>query len=181
LAWAYGPPKRPAQPEESSNESVITTRSAGRTRIRAMSESSLPAFGGMGFRLFLRTLRWPRLKGTLERLYVRRRDAGTVRAPDLEARAERILREHLGTQEESFERALRLGEKAERLEEDGTPSESARNKAERACEEVVTGLAALRASFVEATKQKGGRVFDRVLEQRCPAFAPHRVPAGRPR
>ncbi|MBD0358288.1 MAG: hypothetical protein ICV34_03450, partial [Rubrobacter sp.] len=78
-------------------------------------------------------------------------------------------------------RALRLGEKAERLEEDGTPSESARNKAERACEEVVTGLAALRASFVEATKQKGGRVFDRVLEQRCPAFALHRVPAGRPR
>src|SRR5215213_2482291 len=159
LAWAYGPPKRPAQPEESSNESVITTRSAGRTRIRAMSESSLPAFGGMGFRLFLRTLRRPRLEG----------------------RAERILREHLGTQAESFERALRLGEKAERLEEDGTPSESARNKAERACEEVVTGLAALRASFVEATKQKGGRVFDRVLEQRCPAFAPHQVPAGRPR
>ena len=135
----------------------------------------------MGFRLFVRTLRRPRLKGTLERLYVRRRDAGTVRAPDLEARAERILREHLGTQAESFERALRLGEKAERLEEDGTPSESARNKAERACEEVVTGLTALRASFVEATKQKGGRVFDRVLEQRCPAFAPHRVPAGRPR
>src|SRR5215204_6067314 len=158
LAWAYGPPNRPAQPAEISNESVITTRSAGRTRIRAMSESSLPAFGGMGFRLFLRTLRRPRLKGTLERLYVRRRDAGTVRAPDLEARAERILREHLGTQ-----------------------AESARNKAERACEEVVTGLAALRASFVEATTQKGGRVFDRVLEQRCPAFAPHRVPAGRPR
>ena len=133
----------------------------------------------MGFRLFLKTLRRPRLKGTLERLYVRRRDAGTVRAPDLEARAERILREHLGTQAESFERALRLGEKAERLEEDGTPSESARNRAERARAEVVTGLAALRASFVEATEKKAGRVFDRVLKQRCPAFAPRRITDGR--
>src|SRR5215218_9837688 len=135
LAWAYGPPKRLAQPEESSNESVITTRSAGRTRIRAMSESSLPAFGGMGFRLFLRTLRRSRLKGTLERLYVRRRDAGTVRAPDLAARAERIRPERLGSQAQSLERALRLGEKAERLEEDGSPSESPRKKGKRACEE----------------------------------------------
>ena len=146
-----------------------------------MSESSLAPFGGTEFRRFLRTLRRPRLKETLKRLYVRRCDAGTVRAPDLEARAERILREHLGTQAESFERAVRLGEKAERLEEDGTPSESARNRAERAYKEVVAGLAALRASFVEATEKKGGHVFDRVLEQRCPAFAPHRVPAGRPR
>ena len=133
----------------------------------------------MGFRLYLKTLRRPRLKGTLERLYVRRRDAGTVRAPDLEARAERILREHLGTQAESFERAVRLGEKAGRLEEAGTPSESARNRAERAREEVVAGLAALRASFVEAAEKKGGRVFDRVLEQRYPTFASRRVSGGR--
>jgi hypothetical protein len=67
---------------------------------------------------------------------------------------------------------VRLGEKAERLEKAGTPSESARNRAERAREEVVVGLVALRASFVGAT-EKGGRAFDRVLEQRCPAFAPH--------
>src|SRR3712207_9525633 len=123
LVWAYGPLKRPAQPAERSNESVITTRSAGRTRIRAMSESSLPPFGRTGFRLFLRTLRRPRLKEALERLSARRRDSGAVRAPDLEARAERTLREHLGAHAESLERAVRLGEKAERLQEDGTPSE----------------------------------------------------------
>jgi len=144
-----------------------------------MSESSLPPFGRTGFRLFLRTLRRPRLKEALERLSARRRDSGAVRAPDLEARAERTLREHLGAHAESFERAVRLGEKAERLQEDGTPSESARNRAERARAEVETGLAALRASFVRATEKKGGRVFDRVLEQRCPAFAARRVPDER--
>src|SRR5918997_177348 len=167
LAWAYGPPKRLAQPAEGSNESVITTRSAGRTRIRAMSESSLPPFGRIGFRFFLRTLWWTRLKATLGRLYARRRGAGAVRAPDLEARAERTLREHLDAYAESFERAVRLGEKAERLEKAGTPSESARNRAERAREEAVAGLAALRASFVGATR-KGGHAFDRALERRCP-------------
>jgi hypothetical protein len=126
----------------------------------------------MGFRLFLKTLRRSRLKEILERLYARKRGAGAVRALGLEARAERSLREHLDAHAESFERAVKLGEKAERLEKVGTPSESARNRAERAREEVVAGLAALRASFVGAT-EKGGHAFDRVLEQRCPAFAPH--------
>jgi hypothetical protein len=144
-----------------------------------MSESSLPPFGSTGFRLFPRTLRRPRLKETLERLSVRRRNSGAVRAPDLEAKAERTLCEHLGAHAENFERAVRLGKKAKRLEEDGTPSESARNRAERARAEVVTGLAALRASFVEATEKQGGRVFDRVLEQRYSAFAPRRVSDGR--
>ncbi|MDQ4043219.1 MAG: hypothetical protein M3118_05320 [Actinomycetota bacterium] len=142
-----------------------------------MSESSLPPFGKTGFRLFLKTLRRPRLKGTLGRLYAWKRSSGAVRAPGLEARAERTLREHLDAHAESFERAVRLGEKAERLEKVGTPSESARNRAERAREEVVVGLVALRASFVGAT-EKGGHAFDRVLEQRCPAFAPRLVSDG---
>ncbi len=144
-----------------------------------MSESSLPPFDSTGFRLFLKTLRRPRLKEALERLSVRRRDPGDVRATDLEVRAERILRKHLDAHAESFERAARLGEKAERLEEDGTPSESARIRAERARAEVVVELAALRASFVVATEKKGGRAFDRVLEQWWPAFASRWVPDGR--
>ncbi len=111
----------------------------------------------------------------LRRLYARRRGVGAVRAPDLEARVARTLREYLDAHAESFERAVRLGEKAERLEEAGTPSESARNRAERAREEVVVGLAALRASFVDAAEKKGERIFDRVLEQQCPAFALRRV------
>lgn len=70
---------------------------------------------------------------------------------------------------------MRLGEKAERLEEAGIPSESARNRAERARGEVVAGLAALRASFIEAAGgRKAARAFDRALEVLCPAFAPLR-------
>ena len=143
-----------------------------------MRESSLPLFGRTGFRLFLKTLRRSRLKGTLGRLYTLRLDAGAVLTPGPEARAERSVREHLNTHAEIFERAVRLGEKAKRLEEAGTPSESARNRAQRAREEAVAGLAALRASFVGAT-EKGGHAFDRALERRCLAFATRQVPDGR--
>lgn len=148
-----------------------------------MSERSLPPpFGRTGFRLSLRNLQWPRLKGLLRRLYTRRRDAGDVRVPALKLRAEQTVHEHLETHAASFDRARRLGEKAERLEEAGTPNESARNRAERAREEVVAELAALRASFIEATgRRRGARVFERVLERRCPTFALPHVPSGRAR
>lgn len=66
---------------------------------------------------------------------------------------------------------MRLEEKAERLEEAGIPSESARNRAERAHGEVVPGLAALRASFFEATGHEGARAFDRAVKLLCPVFA----------
>lgn len=70
-----------------------------------------------------------------------------------------------------MERVARLEEKAERLEKGATPSESARNRAERARGEILVGLAVLRASVVEAAGGKdGARAFDRVVEQRCPAF-----------
>jgi hypothetical protein len=64
-----------------------------------------------------------------------------------------------------------LREKAERLEMDGTPSESARNRAERARREVEVGLAALRASFAASVGgREGWRTFDREVERRYPAF-----------
>ncbi len=117
------------------------------------------------------------MKEALGRLYVRtvrRREAG-VRTPALESRAARAVREYLDAHAASLERAARLEEKAERLERAGTPSESVRNRAQRAREEVVAGLAALRASFVKAAGGRDGAyAFDRVLEQRCPAFAPPR-------
>ena len=69
-----------------------------------------------------------------------------------------------------------MREKAERLEKGGTPSESARNRAERAVREVEAGLAALRASF-ESEASAGGSegrsvfdIFDREVERRYPAF-----------
>ncbi len=76
---------------------------------------------------------------------------------------------------------MRLEEKAGRLEEAGIPSESARNQAKRARGEVVSGLVALRASFVEAVGCKGTHAFDRVVELLCPAFAPHSLSDGHSR
>lgn len=124
-----------------------------------------------------------RLKETLGRFYARVRGSyGGVEpaeTPELESRAELVVREYLGLHAGMVERAARLGKKAERLERDGIPSESARNQAERARREVVAGLVALQASYVEAAGGREGAnaVFDRVIEFICPAFAP-RQPSG---
>ena len=122
-----------------------------------MSESSLPPFGPAKVRLFLKTFQTvPRLKRALRRLHPR---------------------EYLDAHAANLERAVRLGEKAERLEEAGTPSESVRNRAERARGEVVAGLETLRASFIEAAgEREGTHAFDQALETQCPAFAPRRHP-----
>lgn len=110
----------------------------------------------------------------LGRLYARRRrDVGSVLA--LESRAARTVREYLEAHAANLERAVRLEEKADRLEKDGIPSESARYRAQRARGEVVAGLAAQRASFVEATgKWEGAHAFDRAVELLCPAFVSRR-------
>ncbi len=129
----------------------------------------------------MRTLRPSRLGEKLGRLYAQtRREVGATRAPALESRAARVVREYLYVHRANLERAARLGEKAERMEKDGTPSESARNRAERAWGEVAAGITALRASFVEAAgEREGARAFDRVVELLCPGFAPRLPSAGR--
>jgi hypothetical protein len=144
-----------------------------------MSESSLPLFGPT--KVLLRILRPTRLKRVLERLpFGKRRDAATTgEDPALESRTLRFVREYLDAYAANLDRAVRLEEKARRLEKAGTPSESARNRAERARGEVVPGLAALRASFVEATGYEGARAFDRALELLCPVFAPRLLSDGR--
>ena len=133
-----------------------------------MSESSLPPFGPAKLRIFLKTFRpGLYLKEALGRLRPRIRcDALSIQEADLETRATRVLPEHLDVHAANLERAVRLGEKA------GIPSESARNRAERAHGEIVAGLAALRASFIEeAWGRKAPRAFNRALEILCPAFA----------
>ena len=121
------------------------------------------------------------MKRVLERLPIRkRRDAATTgEDPALESRTLRFVREYLDAHVANLERAVRFEEKAGRLEKAGIPSESARNRAERARGEVVPGLAALRASFVEATGYEGARAFDRALELLCPVFAPRLLSDGR--
>lgn len=151
-----------------------------------MSESSLPPFGPA------RNLRaLPRLARTLARsraaaalnklrgLTSRREQRDTEDAQDpLENRAERVVREYLEAHAHSVERAARLQEKAGRLEREGTPSESARNRAERARGEVAAGLAALRFRFVEGMGREGARAFDRVVEMLAPAYGTPGLPGG---
>lgn len=67
-----------------------------------------------------------------------------------------------------FERADRLREKAERTGSDGTPSESARLRADRAREEVLAALAGVRAAFVGAHGDGAGEAFDLEFEARYP-------------
>ena len=84
-----------------------------------------------------------------------------------------MIREYLRTQATNLERAERLGERAERLEEAGIPSESARNRAERAREEVAAGLVALRRRFTQAVGGgDGAPAFDRAVDLLCPTFKP---------
>lgn len=121
------------------------------------------------------------MKRIFERLpFGKRHDAGlTGEEPTLESRVIRSVREYLDAHAANLERAVRLEEKAERLEEAGIPSESARNRAERARGEVVPGLVALRASFFEASGHEGARAFDRAVKLLCPAFAPRLLSDGR--
>ena len=107
----------------------------------------------------------------------RRERSGAEDAPDpLENRAARVVREYLDAHAESVERAARLQEKAGRLEREGTPSESARNRADRARGEVAAGLVALRARFVVAVGREGARAFDRVVAMLAPAYGPPMLP-----
>ena len=69
-----------------------------------------------------------------------------------------------------LERAERLAAKARRLEEAGTPSESANNRAARAGEAVEGGLAALRGAFVASDGEEGSEAFDREVGRRLPAL-----------
>ena len=69
-----------------------------------------------------------------------------------------------------FERAERLGQKAKRLKDSGTPSESANNRAERARREVEAGLATLRDSFAASAGAEGARAFDLEVARRYPSL-----------
>lgn len=88
------------------------------------------------------------------------------------------VRRYFEEQTASVDRAVRFREQAERLEGEGTPSESARNKAERARWEVASGLSTLRASFIagQGGEPEAAREFDREVERTFPAFKPPDAP-----
>jgi hypothetical protein len=101
------------------------------------------------------------------------------RAPELPApdpavlsRAGSVVGRYAGEHATLIERAERLAAKARRLEEAGTPSESANNRAARAVEAVEAGLATLRGAFVASDGEEGGEAFDREVDRRLPALRP---------
>lgn len=136
-----------------------------------MSEGSLPPFGvfrykNLPFSLAKRVA--GRLKGSLRRS---RSGEEAEPTPAIRSRAAAAIREYAVSQATLFERAERLRERAERLESEGTPSDSARNRAERAESEVAAGLTKLRASFLTTANRKEERLaFDQEIEALYPAI-----------
>ncbi|ABG05357.1 hypothetical protein Rxyl_2430 [Rubrobacter xylanophilus DSM 9941] len=131
-----------------------------------MSEGSIPPPHPGALRLVPSALR-RRLAGLLARL--RRREP----APELRARAASALARYARTNADLLDRAARLAARAERLEREGTPSESVRNRAERARREIEAGLAALRDSFA-ASGREALEAFELELERVDPALRAYR-------
>jgi len=80
------------------------------------------------------------------------------------------IREYAQEHAALFERAERLRAKAERLQGEGTPSESANNRAERARAEVEAGLLALRERFAPSAGERK-RAFDHEAGRLYPGLA----------
>ncbi|HEX6709349.1 MAG TPA: hypothetical protein VF068_03385 [Rubrobacter sp.] len=129
-----------------------------------MSESSLPLLGSLRLRSFPGVAR-----RALGRLFGRQRRREKGPDPALISRAASAIREYARDHAALFERAERLHAKADRLERDGIPSESAANRAERARREVEIGLLALRASFAGG-ESAGERAFDHEVERMYPTL-----------
>ncbi|MEW6636334.1 MAG: hypothetical protein AB1425_05910 [Actinomycetota bacterium] len=104
----------------------------------------------------------------MRRLFVRgRRDVGVPPEPVPDPELSVAIRAYAEAHSVQFDRAMRLLARAERLESEGTPSESLRRRAERARAEVEAGLSALRDSLDAAQRH----AFDRELARLFPAFA----------
>jgi hypothetical protein len=100
-----------------------------------------------------------------------RPESGPAPDPELGSLAASAIKEYAEAHPALFERADRLGEKAERLQSLGTPSESANNRARRAKREVEVALAALRATFAASTGgSEAAHAFDREVERRYPSL-----------
>jgi len=129
-----------------------------------MSEISLP----LSKTLRLRSL--PRAAGrVLGKLFDLRKND---RAPDaaLASQAASAIGDYALEHATLFEREERLRAKAERLEGQGTPSESANNRAERARREVEAGLLALREIFAPSAGERR-RAFDHEVGRLYPRLA----------
>ncbi|WP_152670536.1 hypothetical protein [Rubrobacter aplysinae] len=90
-------------------------------------------------------------------------------------RAVAALREFLEQNATSVERAARKRDQAERLEIQGIPSDSARNRAGRAREEIVDGLLRLRRSLVASDEAGAARALDLEVGKIYPPVSPEEI------
>jgi len=118
-----------------------------------MSEISLPLLGTLRLRSF------PKVVGRAIGRVFGRRKAPSAPDPATASLAASAIEEYARDHAALFEREERLRAKAERLAQEGTPSESASNRAERARMEVEAGLLALRERFAPSAGERR-RVFD---------------------
>lgn len=90
-------------------------------------------------------------------------------------RAAAVLREFLAENGTNVERAARRRNQAERLELEGIPSDSARNRAERAREEVVEGLIRLRRSLHATGETSAARALEFEVAKLDPPIEPEEI------
>ena len=97
---------------------------------------------------------------------------GAEFAPELTmaSQAASAIKEYAREHAALFEREERLRAKAERLAQEGTPSESANNRAERARTEIEAGFLALRERFAPSAGERR-RVFDHEAGRLYPRLA----------
>ncbi|MGB3635472.1 MAG: hypothetical protein WA982_15625 [Rubrobacteraceae bacterium] len=136
-----------------------------------MSERSLPPFGVFGAKLLPFSL-VKRVASRLGKNLRRARPEETpAPAPELRSRATAAIREYADSHSALFERAERLRERAERLNSEGTPSDTALNRAERAESEVAVELANLRTRFLKAADSREEELaFDQEVRALYPAI-----------
>jgi hypothetical protein len=90
-------------------------------------------------------------------------------------RAAGVLREFLAENDTNVERAVRKRDQAERLELQGIPSDSARNRAERAREEVVDGISRLRRSLVDSNETGAARALELEIKKLGLSVSPEEI------
>lgn len=104
-------------------------------------------------------------------------DSGASREIGEEARrrAAKALEEYLRHNATNLDRAARMRDQADRLDREGTPSDSARNRADRAREEVADGISRLRRAMISSGDEESARALDLEVLKIDPPIQPAEI------
>lgn len=83
--------------------------------------------------------------------------------------------DHLRKDATNLDRAVRMRDQAERLDREGTPSDSARNRANRAREDVAEEIARLRRTMVSSGDEESARALDLEVLKIDPPIQPAEI------